>query len=276
MGAMTPWVKRLLIVTVVAFIFSQSLGPVVNELVFYPFRPTAVGYRPDLLFHPWTVVTYMFLHAGLGHLFFNMLALFFFGPRLEQRLGGADFLKLYFLGGFGGAAFSFVFAPENPIIGASAAVYAVLLGFALYWPREKIYIWAILPVEAWLLAVFLVAGSLWAGISGSQSGVANFAHVGGLAFGFSYLRWRDWRKGASKRDFQRKLDTGARGGAPAPGIKQDRTALRRWESIPVDALHEINRDEVVVLLQKAKALGVRGLSVSERQFLDRMAASMEP
>jgi membrane associated rhomboid family serine protease len=267
MFAMTPWVRRLLIANVVVFIASASLPALYYEFALVPAL---------LLQRPWTGVTYMFLHAGLGHLFFNMIALFFFGPRLEQRLGARDFLWLYFLSGFGGAAFSFLFAPQYPVVGASGAVYGVLLAFAMFWPRERIYIWAILPVEAWLLAAIMVGASLWSGIAGSQSGVAHFAHLGGLAFGFTYLKARDWRRGSARREFQQKLNAatgGGQAGGTGPAVLQDRTALKRWEAIPVDALHELNRDEVAVLLEKARTLGVRGLTASERQFLDRMAAT---
>lgn len=273
MYPMTPWVKRLLTANVGMFVLMAILPPgIVDDLVFYPFRPEPqLGvYRPDVIYHPWTVVTYMFLHAGLMHLLFNMIGLFFFGPRLEERLGSSGFLWLYFLSGIGGAAFSFVFAPTAPVVGASAAVYGVILGFALYWPRERIYIWGVLPVEAWLLAAIMVGASLWSGISGSQSGVAHFAHLGGLAFGFVYLKWYEWRRGAAKREFKRRMETGVSGGGV---IGTDRGALKRWESIDVDALHELNREEVLVLLEKARTLGTKSLSLSERQFLDRMSAS---
>ncbi|HSR43141.1 MAG TPA: rhomboid family intramembrane serine protease [Longimicrobiales bacterium] len=258
---MTPWVRRLLIANVVMFIVAQPGSPLYSMLALYP------GF---VLVRPWGVFTYMFLHAGLGHILFNMIGLFFFGPRLEAWLGGKDFLKLYFLSGVGGAAFSFLFQPEYPVVGASAAVYGVLLAFALIWPQERIYIWAILPVPAWLLAALLVGGSLYAGLTGAQAGVAHFAHLGGLAFGFAYLRIRDWRKGSAKRDFQRKLED-AQGGRG--GILQDRTAVKRWESIDVESLHELNRDEVVHLLEKARTDGARSLTTEERQFLDRMVAS---
>ena len=260
MYPMTPWVKRLLIANVAMFVATAA----VQQLYFlFALVPAAV------LVRPWTVVTYMFLHAGLGHLFFNMIGLFFFGPRLEERLGGKDFLWLYFLSGIGGAAFSFVFARQYPVVGASAAVYGVLLGFALFWPRERIYIWGILPVEAWLLAALLVGGSLWSGISGSRSGVAHFAHLGGLAFGFAWLRWREWRREAPRREFRKRVEVGASGSVASA----DRSALRRWEAIDVSTLHELNREEVLILLEKARTLGVKGLSLSERQFLDRMSAS---
>lgn len=261
MYPMTPWVKRLLVANVVMFILTMSMQQLYYHLALVPMA---------VLVRPWTVVTYMFLHADLTHILFNMIGLFFFGPRLEEHLGGKDFLWLYFLSGIGGAAFSFVFARQAPVVGASAAVYGVLLAFAMIWPRERIYIWGILPVEAWLLATLLVGGSLWAGISGSQSNVAHFAHLGGLAFGFVYLKARDWRKGSARREFQKKMDQAQGGGG---GLMGDRNAVKRWKAIDVDQLHELNREEVVHLLEKIDEHGVKSLTPSERQFLDRMATS---
>jgi membrane associated rhomboid family serine protease len=213
MYPMTPWVKRLLLANIVMFIVSRAVEGLYFLLALVPMA---------VLYRPWTVGTYMFLHADLTHLFFNMIGLFFFGPRLEERLGGRDFLWLYFLGGLGGAVFSFLFARTSPVVGASAAVYGVLLGFALFWPHERIYIWGVLPIQAWLLAALLVGGSLWAGVADTGSRTAHFAHLGGLAFGFAYLKWRDWHRGAARREFRKKLD-----GAP-PGLDggvSDRAAV---------------------------------------------------
>src|SRR5687768_6625180 len=83
------------------------------------------------LIRPWTIVTYMFMHApGFMHIGFNMLALFFFGPRVEDRMGSKRFTILYFLSGFAGAVFSTIFSPASPIIGASAGVFGVMMAFA--------------------------------------------------------------------------------------------------------------------------------------------------
>lgn len=264
MYQLTPWVKRLLIANVLVHVLAKVSGGLAYQW--------GALVPMDVLTRPWTPLTYMFLHApGLSHILFNMLSLYFFGPRLEERLGGADFLRLYFLGGIGGAAFSFFFDPQSVVVGASAAIFAVLLGFAMYWPRERIYLWAILPVEAWLLVVGLVVVNLFMGIGsvgGGRSGgggIAHFAHLGGAGFGFAFLKWRDWRRGASRRDFQRRLqDTPSSTGS-------DRTALQRWEAIDTGLMHELNRAEIDALLRKAKAAGVRALTTEERAFLDRMS-----
>ncbi len=264
MYSMTPWVRRLLIANVVIFLLSTSVMP-------YLFRDFVL--IPELLWQrPWTGVSYMFLHGGLMHIAFNMLGLFFFGPRLEERLGGNDFLKLYFFAGFGGAAFSFFFEPAAPVVGASGAIYGVLLAFAMFWPRERIYIWGILPVESRLLVIIAVASSLYFGLGGTGGNTAHFAHLGGLVFAFVYLKWRDWRQGSARREFQRRME----GAAQPSASLSDKAQLARWQGIDVESLHELNRDEVRVLLDKAKAVGARGLSPSERQFLDRMAPSSGP
>jgi membrane associated rhomboid family serine protease len=218
------------------------------------------------LVRPWTLFTYMFLHAGLGHIFFNMLGLVFFGPRLEQRVGGPTFVKLYLLAGLGGALFSILFAPQYPVVGASAAVQGVLMGFAMFWPRVRILIYFVLPVEAWLLVLGYVILSFSYGVGGARDGIAHFAHLGGLLTGFVYLRWVEWHRGAARREFQRKVQD-----TPSAALS-DGPALQRWEAIDLKLLHELNRHEVETLLRKARALGVRALTADERAFLDRMTA----
>lgn len=257
MMPLTPWVRRLLIANVVMFLVTMASPPLYRALILYP---------PWVFYRPWTLVSYMFLHGGFGHLFFNMLGLFFFGPRLENRLGGRDFLSLYFLSGLGGAVFSFLFARQYPVVGASGAVYGVLLGFAMFWPREKIYLYMILPVEAWLLVVLAIGASLWMGMSGSGSGTAHFAHLGGLGFAFTYLKWSDWRRGADRRAFQKAMSPG-----PSPILGSDRGAIARWRGISLEGLHEINREEVVRLLAKAETSGPPSLTQAERDFLERMS-----
>lgn len=254
--AMTPWVMRLLITNIVMFFLVAPPNSTLYALLaLQPYRLASL---------PWGVVTYMFLHANGMHILFNMLMLFFFGPRLEAKLGGAAFLKLYFISGIGGAILSVVFAPYAAVVGASAAVFGVTIAFARYWPRENIYIWGILPVPAWMLAFFLIVTNLLSGLSGASTGVAHFAHLGGALFGFLYLVLRD-RKTAAARTAWRK-----RVAPPSAGVS-DGEAMRRWASIRADELHELNREEVEQLLAKVTQQGVRSLTADERAFLDRMA-----
>jgi len=259
MMPMTPWVKRLLIANIAMFFVTVASPDLRGLLTLYP---------PWILYRPWTLVSYMFLHGGMGHLFFNMIGLFFFGPRLEGQLGGKDFLWVYFLSGVGGALFHIVFSTQHPVVGASGAVFGVLMGYAMFWPREKIYLMAIIPVEAWLLVSVYVFYTLYSGMSGAESRTAHFAHLGGLAVAFAYIKWREWKRGAGKRAFQKSLHPDA----TPTGVVGDRMAAARWKGISLDGLHELNRDEVARLLEKVEANGAASLTPPERQFLDRMSA----
>ena len=271
MVPLTPWVKRLLAVNFIVYFVVPIGSPLYSYLAFFPV-PEA------LLLRPWAVVTYQFVHGNFAHIAFNMLALYFFGPRLEERMGGGHFLALYLLSGVGGALLSIPFPGESvngfarPIVGASGAVYGVLAAFAATWPRTVIYIWAILPVQAWVLALIMVAVSLYYGLAGGGGNVAHLAHLGGLAVGYGYLRWWDYKLGAAKRDFKRKLEAplhSSGGGAGSP-FSGDGGALSRWEKIDLGRLHELNREHAEILLQKARGAGVKALTPDERQFLDRL------
>jgi membrane associated rhomboid family serine protease len=249
---MTPWVIRIIAVTVAMFFVTQGSPQLANALVFDP---------QIAITRPWTLVTYMFLHAGLGHLFFNMLSLFVFGPPLERRLGGRRFLTLYFVGGITGAVLSF--ATSNPIIGASAGVFGVSLGFARYWPNAVVLLWGILPVRAWLLVgIMTVLAMLGAGgINIGQSNVAHLAHLGGFLGGWIYLKLIEARSGAAA--FRQVA-------APnANGVTMN--DVERWRGVQLDALHPVNREEFERVLAKIDRDGVTSLTGDERAFLDRFA-----
>ena len=250
---MTPWVQRLLLANVAVFLFSRAFPALIAD---FALVPLAIHLRP------WTLVTYMFLHGGFAHLLFNMLMLFFFGPRLEERLGGGTFIRFYLACGVGGAILSFA-TPFSMVVGASGAIFGVVVGFARYWPREDIYIWGVLPIQARVLAIFMVASSLVAGFAGAGDGIAHFAHLGGLAVGWVFLKM--WERRRHRRVARRPVRP--RG----VSVVVDLESLERWKSIRREHLHEINRDEVDKLLRKAHRLGARALTTEEREFLDRMS-----
>lgn len=251
---MTPWVLRLILANVVSHVLVTYLvrsdpitaGRVLNALILVP---------SQALTHPWTVVTYMFLHSNLWHILFNMLGLFFFGPRLEQRLGGRHFLGLYFAGGVMGAVLSYFFTPDAHIIGASGAVFGVFLGFARYWPRERVYIWGILPVESRVLVAVMTFLSLYYGARGGGD-VAHFAHLGGFAGGYIFLRWAEWSSPAAR--FKRRAQ------APAKVVNAD-----QWRNISREEMHPVNREELDRVLAKLEAKGAGSLTIDEKAFLNR-------
>ena len=259
----TPWVTRILAVNVAVFFLFQmmpGLAPLERSLALVP---------AFALERPWTLFTYMWLHAGIGHLFFNMLALYFFGPRLEQRLGSGHFLALYLVSGLGGAALSFVnplqpgVIPVIPIVGASGAIYGVMLAYAMIWPSDRVMIWGIVPLEIRLLVLLSAAYALWAGFTGASSGTAHFAHLGGFVAAWLYLSWAD-RKSAS-RQFRRRVDKALYGRATPVVVEP------QWGAIKREGLHPLNLEELERLEAKARAHGAGSLTPDERAFIHRLS-----
>lgn len=257
---LTPWVKRLLIANVVVFLITM-----VNQDFFFQWFAFAPS---QLLTRPWGAVTYMFLHGDLMHLLVNMLVLFFFGPPLEARWGSTEFIKFYLICGFGGVALSFIFASAW-IVGASAAIYGLMLAFAMHWPEAPIYIWGIFPVKAkWLVAV-LFGVSLMSAFGGDGGNIAHFAHLGGIISGFLYLK-SDWRPGEGKRG--RRSGTRVRRMAIVPREDSKEEASRGERPAPeLTTREESMLDEVDRILDKISAEGMASLTNEERSVLDHVS-----
>jgi membrane associated rhomboid family serine protease len=147
----------------------------------------------------WQVATYMFLHGGLFHILFNMLALWMFGTELERNWGTRFFLKYYFVTGIGAGVLTVLFSllPIGPaaqlyqsnVIGASGAIYALLLAYAMRFPDRPIYMYFLFPVPAKVFVVIMGAIAFYASASGASGGVANATHLGGLLVGYLYLHY---------------------------------------------------------------------------------------
>ncbi len=140
----------------------------------------------------WQPFTYMFVHANAQHLLFNMLGLFFFGTAVERSLGTREFLFFYLLTGtlaglFSLTAFALGGAMGIRLIGASGAVYAVLLAFAVINPRARIFIWGLVPVPAPILVAGYTAIELWSELFGRAGNVAHLTHLAGFAFAALYF-----------------------------------------------------------------------------------------
>jgi len=267
MFGMTPWVRRLIVANLVVFLLQLTIFVDPWFAATFGFAPLAAVARP------WTFVTYMFLHANFLHLTFNLLALYVFGPQVEERMGGGAFLRYYLLCGLGGAALSLIlgwsFGRLNPVIGASAAVYGVLLAFAWASPDQPIYVLLLPePIPAKWLVTFIVAISLVLALLPTSDGVAHLAHLGGFATGFLYLKVADWRLGRAERHLRRASQ-------PSVLVHPGRAARasdapkppRRAERDPAQA--EIDR-----VLDKISARGIESLTPAERRFLAEMSRKM--
>jgi len=251
---MTPAVRSLIVANVAIYLLETVSPGVAQALMLVPLLAVQ---------RPWTVVSYMFVHAGLFHVGFNMLALYFFGPRVELVLGTQRFVILYLVSGLVGALASFIFTPTAAIVGASAAVFGVMLAYASYWPNDLIYVWGIVPIPARWFVIGMTAISLFAGFGGMQAGTAHFAHLGGFLGGWLCLKWLQRYSPAAK--FR----------AAASALRYPREdiarSLERWRRIPLDALHPVNREEIERLLRKGE--GGEVLTPQERAVLDRFSQS---
>ena len=200
-----PVTRNLLIVNVIIYI-----ATVVNEnfmigtfAMFFPASP---------LFRWWQPLTHMFMHGGFFHILFNMYTLVMFGMVVERALGTKRFLILYFVAGFGAVALHtgvqwlevrHLLASGNtadvidiyrtPIVGASGAIYGVLVDFAMIYPQARMtLIFPPVTLDAKWMVIIFIGIELFTGITGTQMGIAHFAHLGGALFGFLLVLY--WRK----------------------------------------------------------------------------------
>jgi membrane associated rhomboid family serine protease len=233
-GGWTPAVKTLVIACVVGFflqIFDQFAGA--------PSFTYKFGLVPEMVtqhYYLWQLVTYIFLHGGFFHILFNMLGLYMFGSELEMTWGTREFTKYFFLCGIGAAITSVVVSPHSPIaiIGASGGIFGLLLAYGVLFPDRIIYLYMVIPIPAkWFVVIFGTITFLSA-LSATGSGVAYVAHLGGMLFGFIYLKgWRlipdlkgrydKWQRNRLRRKFEVYYNERRRG-------EDDQQKWRRWKN----------------------------------------------
>lgn len=195
-----PVTVALLGANVVVFLLQLAGGlPLVELFALWP--PATGGPRQGPPFEPWQLLTYSFLHGSLLHLGFNMLALYTFGRDIERLFGSVWYLK-YYLASVVAAALShlavtaWMGAPPYPTVGASGGIYGVLLAYGVYFPkRTVILLFPPIPLPARVFVVLFAALELYFGVTGTLSGVAHFAHLGGMLGGWLMIRMRRRRRG---------------------------------------------------------------------------------
>ena len=148
------------------------------------------------LFRPWQVLTYGFMHGSWLHIFFNMFAVLMFGSAVEELFGARRYLVYYMLCVVGAALMHLIVVsvapgmPLAPTVGASGGVFGLLLAFGMAFPRRELIIFPIpIPIQAWLAVTLYGAMELYLGVTRTASGVAHFAHLGGMATGFVLIRY---------------------------------------------------------------------------------------
>ncbi|MBK6729656.1 MAG: rhomboid family intramembrane serine protease [Bacteroidetes bacterium] len=221
---MPPVIKNLLIINGLVFLATLTFPSLIEKLaMYYPTSPE---------FQPYQIITHLFTHGSFGHVFFNMFALWMFGAVLENVWGGKRFLIYYFITGIGATLLytgvhaiqlyqitgsispdilkegyfignysesnlSTLRAIFSPLVGASGAVYGVLLAYGMLFPNTLIYIYFLLPLKAKYLVMILTAIELYMGfINNPADNVAHFAHLGGMLVGFVLIKY--WQKSKTK------------------------------------------------------------------------------
>jgi membrane associated rhomboid family serine protease len=270
-----PVAIRIIITINVVVFFLQALGgnsinrALVDWFALWPEFPTA-------LVQPWRVITYMFLHGGVFHLVFNMLWLWWMGRSVEETLGPRTFTMIYFGSGIGGALFDFVFANFmgfNYVIGASGAVFGVMVAFAYMFPRTPIMLFLLPPIEARYVVAGLIALDVL--FLGSGDNTARIVHLGGAGVG--YLLMNLHYQGYDLSRIPRKAENfwySLRSvSSQQYNSKQERTSTRRskhvWSASVSDAevVEESDQHELDRILEKISKHGYDGLSDQEKKKL---------
>jgi membrane associated rhomboid family serine protease len=173
---LTKGVKQLLIINVVIFILTYLRVPFIENFVLFPIQS---GY-----FQPHQLLSYMFLHSSITHIIFNMIGLLVFGPNIENKFGTSKFIKIYLIMGLISGLASIIFI-NNPVVGASGAIWGIMMLFALFNPNDLLYIYFIIPVRAKFIIGTFFTIELYLSIMGSNDGVSHVA--GALTGALFYL-----------------------------------------------------------------------------------------
>ena len=248
----TEAIKILISINFVIYVLQSLAGK--EDIFFRLFGLVPNVFISELML--WQPFTYMFFHApyyssvGISHILLNMLGLWVFGRELEQAWGKNKFLKYYFLTGIGSGVITYLFQinSDNPVIGASGAVYGILLAYGISFPNRMLYIWGLIPVRSiWLVVIM---GSIaFFGLLGRADGISHVTHISGMFIGYMLLK-KKWqladiifamRKKTVEFQVQRK---------------EDRALKKKY----------INRD-IDIILEKIKEVGFSGLSNEEQSKL---------
>ncbi|ARM31752.1 rhomboid family intramembrane serine protease [Prosthecochloris sp. HL-130-GSB] len=260
---MPPAIKTIILINIAVFLV-QFLTPLGQFLyLFGSLWPVASDNPGGLSFQIWQPVSYMFMHGGLTHILFNMFALWLFGTEIENHWGTKEFTTYYFVCGIGAALVNLAttIGSPYPTVGASGAVFGILLAFGMMFPDRYIFLYFLFPVKAKYFVAGYAAIELLMGINnssmGSQSNIAHFAHLGGMVVGFAYIKLRqqgwslsDWLE----KTFPNKDDGGPKGPTLYRGREEGNDK-------------KISEAEIDAILDKISQHGYQSLTDEEKQKL---------
>lgn len=242
--------EKLIIINISLFIFAFIYPSLIS------FLSLSVS-KTIMKFQLWRLFTYMFVHYGFFHLLFNMLILWMFGIPVERSLGKKNFFVYYFFCGFGAALFSLLFySPYASVIGASGAIFGILVAYAFLYPDSIILVFFLFPMKARYAVFIFGLIDLWSAISyGESSNIANIAHIGGGVFGFLFFKFIGVRR--------KVLYV-----ASLLNIKERINAVK-------DMKRQKVKEEVDRILDKISQYGMRSLTPREKRILSIYAKNKE-
>ncbi len=260
---MSPGVKNLVLANVAVFVVSSIVGPAFVKIF---------GLVPQQVLQErwvWQLATYMFVHGSFLHLLFNVFMLWMFGMAIEAQWGTREFLKFYFVCGLSVALVKVAFWPHSavPLIGASGALFGLLVAFAMLYPESVVYLYFFIPVKAAHMAILCGAMEFFMMLGQGNGGIDHFAHLTGLGVGYVYIRW--W--------FTLKLQMkAALSGVAAPRAAAKPRRPGRPRSAPQSKPDSsASMEDVDRILDKILAKGVDSLTEDEREVMRRYSDRMK-
>lgn len=261
-------IRTLITLNVAVFIFQIVLqiistaysNALIQAFAFYPDWQTA-------LFQPWRMVSYMFLHGGAFHLLFNMLWLWWMGRAVEESIGPRTFTVIYLGAGLGGALFDVIAAPllgYNPVIGASGAVYGIMVSFAMLFPTMPIMLFLLPPIQARYVVAGLIALDVL--FVGSSDGTARIVHLAGAGIGFLLMKAQQQGSDLSQwilpvEQFWYRIKGAYKKKQSSP--KND----NMYSVSDVEVVDESDQSELDEILEKISEKGYDGLTKEEKRKL---------
>ena len=255
----TDAIKILVSVNFGIYILQSVSGK--EDVFFRLFGLVPSTFISDLML--WQPFTYLFFHApfyssvGISHILLNMLGLWVFGRELEEAWGKTKFLRYYFITGIGSGLITYFFqmGSDNPVIGASGAVYGILLAYGISYPNRMLYIWGLIPVRSmWLV---IIMGSIaFFGLLGNADGISHVTHISGMLIGYVLLkkkwRWRDIWFAIRKKTIEFQV--------------------QRYEEKSIK--NKMLQKDIDVILEKIQKVGFIGLSDKEQSKLYEASKTM--
>jgi membrane associated rhomboid family serine protease len=277
-----PVIKNLLIINIAVF-FVQILGQRITigngvfleTVIIKYFALIPLGNFADASFLPWQLITYQFLHGGFGHIFFNLFALWMFGMEIENSWGSKKFLYYYLLSGIGAGLCHLFLSPligggNAPTIGASGAIYGVMIAFALMFPDRYIFLYFFIPVKAKYLITFLIVMEFML-VDSAGSSVAHLAHLGGALTGFIFILLDKSIVVDLKNLFNKSTYRTTKPFNPLGGItdkfkkKQGNVEDAKYSEVKEE--DEVTQEEIDRILDKISQSGYQNLTEKEKRIL---------